>query len=148
MDTRRIEGAALAPLLPQQGAMRLIDAVETYDERRIVCVTTRHRDAANPLCEDGRLSPLAGIELAAQAMAAHGTLVQRRERPAAGWLARVRDCVVQCERMDDLTTPLVIEAERLGGSAQALTYAFTLRAGERIVMAGTALVALATETPP
>jgi len=148
MDTRRIEGAALAPLLPQQGTMRLIDGVETYDERRIVCTTTRHRDAANPLCEDGRLSPLAGIELAAQAMAAHGTLVQGLERPAAGWLARVRDCVFQCERMDDLDTPLVIEAERLGGSPLALNYAFTLRAGARVVMTGVALVALATEAAP
>ena len=148
MDARRIEGAALAPLLPQQGTMRLIDAVESFDERRVVCVTLRHRDAANPLCEDGRLSPLAGIELAAQAMAVHGTLVQGKGRPAAGWLARVRDCVFQCDRMDDLDMPLTIEAERLGGSALALNYAFTVRAGARVLLTGVALVALAKEGAP
>jgi predicted hotdog family 3-hydroxylacyl-ACP dehydratase len=141
----RIEGAALADLLPQRGSMRMLDAVEAWDAQRIVCVTMRHRDPANPLAEGGRLSPLAGIEFAAQAMAAHGALLAGSGAPATGWLARVRDCVVQCERMDIFEAPLVIEAERIAGSDAASSYRFTVRAGERVVLAGSALVALAAE---
>ena len=139
----RVAGASLAALLPHAGAMCLLDAVEAWDERRIVCISARHRDAGgNPLAEHGRLSPLVGIELAAQAMAAHGALVAGTRRPMSGWLARVRDCVVQCERMDGLPAPLVIEAERVGGSDRALSYQFVLRAGAEVVLSGSALVAL------
>lgn len=143
MVAMRLDRAAVAALLPQQGSMCLIDGVVSYDERCIVCVSTRHVDPANPLVEDGRLSPLAGIELAAQAMAAHGALIQADGRPVGGRLARVRDCVVQCERMDRLTSPLHIEAERLAGDRRALSYRFTLRAGAAVVLSGVALIALA-----
>ena len=137
----RLEGDAVAALLPHSGAMCLIDAVERFDATRIVCSTARHADAANPLREDGRLSTLAGIELAAQAMAAHGALLGGG-RPQPGWLARVRDCVVCCERMDTLPSPLRIEAERLSGSERALSYRFTIHAGDIEVLRGAALIAL------
>jgi predicted hotdog family 3-hydroxylacyl-ACP dehydratase len=136
----RLDGAALADLLPQQGAMCLLDSVDAFDAVRIVCSTARHADPANPLREDGRLSPLAGIELAAQAMAAHGALLGDR-RPVHGWLARVRDCVVSCERMDTLTSPLRIEAERLAGDERALSYRFAITAGGTEVLRGSALIA-------
>ena len=122
--------------------MCLLDAVESWDAERIVCVTARHRDAANPLAEHGRVGALAGIELAAQAMAAHGALLARTGRPMAGWLARVRDCVLECDRMEDLAPPLVIEAQRIAASEAALSYRFTVRAGARLVMSGSALIAL------
>ena len=141
MDARRVDGAALAALLPQQGAMRLIDAVEEWDATRIVCVSARHLEPANPLREDDRLSALAGIEFAAQAMAAHGALVAGGQ-PQHGWLARVRDCVVCCERMDDLPAPLRIEAERLAGSELALSYRFAVSAGDVKVIEGFALIGL------
>jgi predicted hotdog family 3-hydroxylacyl-ACP dehydratase len=143
MVALKLDAAGVAALLPHAGAMCLIDGVTAYDERRIACVTARHRDPANPLREDGRLSSLAGIELAAQAMALHGALVAGGGRPMHGWLARVRDCVFQCERMDDLPSPLHIEAERLAGDLRALSYRFTVRAGESVVVGGWALIALA-----
>jgi predicted hotdog family 3-hydroxylacyl-ACP dehydratase len=140
----RLTGAALADLLPQRDAMRMLDAVESYDAQSIVCTSARHADTANPLAEDGRLSPLAGIEFAAQAMAAHGALVGLPAGGSArGWLARVRDCVVQCERMDRLPTPLRIEAERIAAGEHALSYRFRISAGGATVLYGEALVALA-----
>jgi predicted hotdog family 3-hydroxylacyl-ACP dehydratase len=143
-----LSGAALARLLPQQGAMCLLDAVVHHDHRSIVCVSARHVDPSNPLTVDGRLSPLAGIEFAAQAIAAHGALADATAgRRVRGWLARVRDCVVQCERMDDLPAPLVIEAECIAASASALSYRFSLRAGEAMVLSGSALVALIGDEP-
>jgi predicted hotdog family 3-hydroxylacyl-ACP dehydratase len=141
MDAGRVEGAALAALLPQKGAMCLLDAVEHVDESRIVCISARHRDAANPLREDGRLSPLAGLEFAAQAMAAHGALLGGTG-PLSGWLARIRDCVVSCERMDTLPAPLRITAERLAGGERALSYRFDIAADGVEVLRGSALIAL------
>ena len=140
----RLTGAALADLLPQRDAMRMLDAVEWYDAQSIVCTSSRHADPANPLAEDGRLSPLAGIEFAAQAMAAHGALVALPAGGSArGWLARVRDCVVQCDRMDRLPAPLRIEAECIGTSERALSYRFSISAAGVTVLRGEALVALA-----
>lgn len=144
MDTVRLTGDAVAALLPQRGAMRLIDAVESFDAARIVCTSARHADPANPLREEGRLSALAAIEFAAQAMAAHGALLSAGT-PLTGWLARVRDCVVCCERMDDLPSPLTIEAERVAGGGRALSYRFVVTAGSVAVAHGSILIALDAE---
>lgn len=138
-----LERDALAALLPHAGAMCLLDRVVSYDARHIVCESARHVDPHNPLREDGMLSPLAGIELAAQAVAAHGALLHPHGQPARGRLARVRDCVVQCERMDELPSPLTIEAERIAGDARALSYRFCVRAGAAVVLSGSALIAIA-----
>ena len=120
--------------------MCLLDSVDGFDAVHVVCSTTRHADLANPLREDGRLSSLAGIELAAQAMAAHGALLGGR-RPVRGWLARGRDCVVSCDRMDTLPGPLRIEAERLACDERALSYRFAITAGGIEVLRGSALIA-------
>jgi predicted hotdog family 3-hydroxylacyl-ACP dehydratase len=146
MDAGRLSGEAVAALLPQQGAMCLIDAVERYDASSIVCSSARHVDPGNPLREGGQLSSLAGIEFAAQAMAAHGALLAGG-RPLPGWLARVRDCVVSCERMDDLPSPLRIEAERVAGGERALSYSFVVKAGDLLVVHGSMLIALDPEAP-
>jgi predicted hotdog family 3-hydroxylacyl-ACP dehydratase len=123
--------------------MCLLDAVERHDEARIVCSSARHRDPANPLREDGRLSPLAGIEFAAQAMAAHGALQRGAGAgPVGGWLARIRDCVVSCERMDTLPAPLIIEAERIAAGERALSYRFVISANGVEALRGSALIAL------
>ena len=141
MDAVRLEGAAVAALLPQAGAMCLLDAVERYDAQSIVCTSARHHDPDNPLREDGRLSPLAGVEFAAQAMAAHGALLGGAG-PLGGWLARIRDCVVSCERMDTLPAPLRIEAERVAGGERALSYRFAITAAGVEALRGSALIVL------
>jgi len=145
MDGGRLEGPAVAALVPQKDAMCLLDAVERHDAARIVCSSTRHRDPANPLREDGRLSPLAGIECAAQAMAAHGAL--QHGAPLPGWLARIRDCVVSCERMDTLPAPLIVEAERIAAGERALSYRFVITAGGVEALRGSALIALDGKAP-
>ncbi len=127
--------------------MCLLDAVVVHDAARIVCVTGRHLDPANPLREEGRLTCMAAIELAAQAMAAHGALLAPGgPRALQGWLARVRDCVFQFDSMDALAAPLTIEAVRQAGGASALAYRFSVRAGDDVVATGSALIALAV--PP
>jgi len=148
VDAARLTGAAVAALLPQKDAMCLLDTVERYDATHIVCGSARHRDPDNPLREDGRLPGLAGIEFAAQAMAAHGALVRGGGAPLDGWLARIRDCVVSCERMDTLPAPLLVEAERIAGGERALAYRFVVRAGDVEVVRGSALIALRGDDGP
>jgi predicted hotdog family 3-hydroxylacyl-ACP dehydratase len=141
--TLALDRAAIAALLPHQGAMCLLDGVLEHDEAHIVCISSRHRDPAHPLAADGRLSPVVAIELAAQAMALHGALAGGGAAGTMhGRLARVRDCVLECDRMDVLTAPLVVEAVRIAGGARALSYRFSVRAGRDGVASGTVLVAL------
>ena len=61
-------------LVPQQGAMCLLDEVVSFDDRSVVCRTSSHLAPGNPLRCDGRLPAIAGIEYGAQAMAVHGAL--------------------------------------------------------------------------
>ena len=65
----------IAALIPHQGAMCLLSAVERYDERTIVCRATSHASESNPLRLGGRLPALAGIEYGAQALALHCALL-------------------------------------------------------------------------
>ena len=135
---------ALAALLPHAGAMCLLDAVESYDEQRIVCTTMRHRDPHNPLAVAGRLGCVQGIEFAAQAMAIHGALLASpaRVRPSVGWLASIRDCVLHWDRIDTHAGSLQVSATRVAAAGGALMYGFAIDAGPVRVLAGTAAVVL------
>ena len=142
--TVALDRAAIARLLPHQGSLCLLDGVLSHDDERIVCVSERHRDPAHPLATAAGLSSVVAIELAAQAMALHGALVGGRDAPPLhGRLARVRDCVLECERMDTLAGPVVVEAVRLAAGGGALSYRFAVRAGRDAVASGSILVALA-----
>ena len=44
-----MKAADIAGLVPQQGAMCLLEGIERHDERTIVCRATSHRSADNPL---------------------------------------------------------------------------------------------------
>ncbi len=133
----------LSELLPHAGAMCLLDAVEWHDDRHIVCMTMQHRNPRNPLAVDGRLASVHGIEFAAQAMAVHGALLRGASvRPATGWLASVRDCVLHCDRIDTLSQPLRVSAARIAAGGGALMYEFSIDAGEVRVLDGRATVVL------
>ena len=45
-------------LVPHQGEMCLIAAVEAWDERAIVCIASSHRSPRNPLRRADRLAGL------------------------------------------------------------------------------------------
>jgi predicted hotdog family 3-hydroxylacyl-ACP dehydratase len=145
-------GAALdrtwiAAHIPHSGAMCLLDAVEAWDDARIRCTATSHRDTGNPLRSNGRLASVCGIEYAAQAMAVHGALLATQAgnvpgRPRVGYLASVRNVDAFVERLDTLDAPLVVEAERQSGGDNTILYGFTVRCGERVLLTGRAAVML------
>lgn len=130
-------------LLPQAGAMVLLDEVVSHDERRIACRARSHRDPANPLMHEGMLPVWAGIEYAAQAMAAHFSLTSDVAGEATiGLLGGLRDVVCEAERLDDVASPLIVEAERLSHDAGGSIYGFRVSAEDdgRLLLHGRATV--------
>lgn len=116
---------SMAQLLPQQGTMVLLDDVVRHDERRIVCRASSHRDLHNPLRHAARLPVWAGIEYAAQAMAAHFSLVSGSAGPGTtGLLGALRDVSASVERLDDIEGALLVSAECLSRDAAGSIYAF------------------------
>jgi len=140
---RPVGRTGIAALIPHAGGMCLLDRVRFWDRETIVCLTSSHRDANNPLASGGRLDAVCGIEYAAQAMAVHGGLnADPGERPAAGYLASVRDVVCQTQRLDLLADELGVTASRLAGDAAGAVYGFGLRCGTVTVLRGRAAVVL------
>ena len=133
----------IADLLPQSGAMVLLDEVLTFDERTIACRAVSHRGTGHPLALDGVLPCWAGIEYAAQAMAAHFSLSSHSGGAATiGLLGALRDVVCLVERLDDVESPLRIEAERLSQDVAGSIYAFRITAevDSRVLLEGRATV--------
>ena len=121
--------------------MCLLEEVLSHDDERIVCRAVSHRDAGNPLCENGALHAACGVEYAAQAMAIHGALCGGRD-VTPGVLAGLREVQLAVERLDDLHEDLIVTATRVLGDRARLLYEFTIAAGAREVMRGRATVIL------
>jgi predicted hotdog family 3-hydroxylacyl-ACP dehydratase len=128
----------VAALVPHSGAMCLLSEVVHHDHKNILCHATSHRSADNPLRCDGRLPALAGIEYAAQAVAAHCTLVDSApgERVRRGLLAGARAVTLHAMRLDDIAAPLGVRARRLVADGPRYLYAFTLEAGQQRLLEG------------
>ena len=136
----------IAARIPHAGRMVLLDAVVEWDEERIVCIATSHRDPHNPLAVRGRLAAICAIEYAAQAMAVHGGLLApadaAAQRPRSGFLASLRGVRIEVGRLDDIAGALVIQATRLSGDDARVLYSFSVGAGDRILVTGRAAVVL------
>lgn len=118
-----------ATLIPHAGAMVLLDEVVACDEQGIRCRTHSHRDPANPLTVDGVLPIWAGIEYAAQAMAAHFALQAGAQGAAtSGLFGGLRDVICAAVRLDDVDSPLVVAASRVSFDPAGSIYDFTVTA--------------------
>lgn len=140
----------IARRIPHQGTMCLLDSVSTWDGQHIVCQASNQCAPDHPLRAHGRLGAACGVEYAAQAMAVHGTLVAQAQAgasaehtpPRAGYLASVRSVTLWVERLDTITGPLTIRADRLTGDDNTILYSFSLQAGDQNLLAGRAVVVL------
>lgn len=133
-------------LLPHGPSMVLLDAVESWGREDIVCVATSHRRVDNPLRRGGRLSSLALVEYAAQAMAVHGALTGDGVA-RSGVLGSVRRFRREVEHLDGLGDPLRIVAHLRRGEANSAVYAFSVSAGGCEIASGQAAVFYSTEEP-
>lgn len=122
--------------------MRLLDAVEAWDETAIRCRTATHRDPNHPLRYHGRLSVSVGLEYAAQAMGVHVGLLDRDRQTAGriGYVGSVRDVTFGVERLDDTAVDLIIKATRLAEGDQSYMYRFTVALGDRAIIEGRASI--------
>jgi len=131
-------------LIPHSGLMCLLDSVIEWNDRSIICMTDTHRDPANPLRRDGRLSAVHAFEYAAQAAAVHGGLRARLAGAVApaGYLAALRDARLHVTRLDDLGSPLQIYACRLFGEVANTVYQCRVFSGDVLLAEGRAIIML------
>lgn len=134
----------IAAHIPHQDSMCLLDGVQTWDEDKIVCVASSHRDHANPLRAYGQLGVACGIEYAAQAMAVHGALLAPADsaRPQAGYLVSVRGVQLHTSRLDDIPGDLDIVAESIMRNDNNILYQFSVSADGRPLLEGRATVVM------
>lgn len=142
-------GQALAALVPHAGSMCLLDAVESWDETRVTCVSASHRRADHPLGRDGCLSSVHLLEYAAQASAVHGGLVSGAcaTPPPVKYLAALRECDLRVSRIDDVAGDLRIDAERLMVMGDSVLYRFSISADGRALAEGRLTVAAPAGAP-
>jgi predicted hotdog family 3-hydroxylacyl-ACP dehydratase len=133
-----INKAEIRTLIPHSDLMCLLDEVVQWDDQSIVCGSNTHRDPANPLRRQGRLSAVHAFEYGAQAAAIHGGLRARAARTIAppGYLAALRDGRLHITRLDYIQLPLRISATRLYGEGANTVYEFTVSAATVLVAEG------------
>ena len=141
----------IAELIPHQGAMCLLESIEDWSEKRIVCRARSHRDQDHPLRDGHGLPASAAIEYGGQAIASHIALLggSAGRQPRAGFLVAVRDVAVSVARLDDVDEPLMIRADVVLRHESGHIYEVTVTAGERIILMGrlSIIVSRATEDP-
>lgn len=142
--------AGIEALVPHAGSMCLLDAVDGWDARSLICRTQSHRRVDNPLRSRGQLSAIHLIEYAAQAAAVHGGLlgVDGDVFQSGAMLAAVREFEVGIARLDTLEDALVLSATRLVANANGWLYEFSVRSGERQLARGRLSVIRATGGAP
>ncbi|MDH5540889.1 MAG: hydroxymyristoyl-ACP dehydratase, partial [Rhizobacter sp.] len=131
-------------LIPHSGDMCLLDRLDGWDARHVVCSASNHRDPGHPLRTPSGLLATCLIEYAAQAMALHGALSAQADgrtiRP--GYLASVRGVQLHCLRLDDLPAAepdeLRIETVRQAGDDRQILYTFTVHHAGRPLADGRA----------
>ena len=135
--------------IPHHGRMRLLDEVTEWDAQHVRCRSGTHRLPNHPLRSNGRLGIACGIEYAAQTMAVHGALcgpavadgaVAGTTRPAAGFLAGLRDVRLHVLRLDDIETDLICEAVLVAGDRSTALYEFALWSEAQRLLSGRATV--------
>src|SRR5438034_3867580 len=133
-----ISEAEIRTLIPHSGLMCLLDEVTQWDDRSIVCISNTHRDPANPLRRQGRLSAVHAFEYGGQAAAVHGGLRARAAGTIAppGYLAALRDGRLHVRRLDYIHLPLRICAMHLFGDGANTVYEFVVSAATVAVSEG------------
>ena len=140
-----LDRAGIAARVPHQGAMCLLEAMESCSADQIVCRIGNHAAPSNPLRLDGRLPAASALEYASQAMALHGSLAASGKAPRSGFLASARDLRFHVDRLDDASAPLRVRAQRLAGDSGQAMYRFELRDGaDRLLVEGRTTVVLDT----
>ena len=143
-----LDNAWIAQHIPHQGDMCLLAKVNEWDDTKISCTATSHRNANNPLRAYSQLGIASGIEYAAQAMAIHGALsvlentTENQARPKAGYLISVRGVNMHVDRLDNIEEDLLVSAACIMANENNMLYEFSVSAGGELLLDGRAAVVL------
>lgn len=125
-------------LLPHVAPMVLIDAILRWDDNNISCMAHSHLASDNPLRLEGILSVYAGVEYAAQAMAAHAQLTSTApaSAPRKGFLATASKLSAQVSNLDQIAEPLSVDVHRIAANNGSSLYSFMISAGQQTLLEG------------
>lgn len=139
----------IADLLPHSAPMVLLDSISQWDEQTIHCQTHSHLLADNALRDAGVLSVFAGVEYAAQAMAAHAHLLNSATAGTPtrkGFLAVASKLNARVDVLDCITAPMQVEANMLAHNADSSLYAFSLAADSQTLLTGQLTAVIISDT--
>ena len=136
----------ISRLIPHEGAMCLLDSIESWTEDFIVCRATSHRRPDNPLRDNSGLRALCGIEYAAQAIAAHGALLSGpvEASPLSAVLASARDVTTTLSHLDKVLGPLTTRATLVLTHEEGRIYDVMVTGDGRTLLAGRLSVMMLT----
>jgi len=132
-----------AQLIPHQGAMCLLDAVQSWDAATIHATTVGHASADHPLRGKDGLHAVNLVEYGAQAMAVHSALLLRDRgvmEARQGRLVSVRDVALSVEFVDGLDGHLDVHAQCLYADDTGAQYAFRVEHRGQVLASGRAAV--------
>lgn len=135
----KLDRAMIERLVPQAGAMCLLDEVSQWSTGNIVC-TAGAPGPDHPLARDESVPAIASCEYAAQAAAIHGALIEHALAPREGVLAKLMDIELHAQAFP-LGGGVQVRANMLGRVATGCLYAFDVRAGELPICEGRLMVA-------
>lgn len=144
-----LDRAGILALVPHQGTMCLLDAVQAFDGERVHATTACHRRADMPLRgADGAIAAVHLCEIGAQAMAVHGGLLACAHGGIArpGLLVSLRGVALHAARIDDLPGELDVHAERLLDAGDSWQYQFRIEHAGAVLAEGRAAVMLRPDT--
>ena len=132
----------LLRLIPHSGEMCLLDSVEVWTATEILCTTRCHRKRENPLRIEGALQAIAGIELAAQAMAVHVALAASKHlpSPSIGVLGALRNVELYVPFLDAVQGDLKVKATQIISQATGFIYSFILTGEGKELLKGRASI--------
>lgn len=125
---------AILGLIPHQGASCLLESCLAWSDTTLHATSLAHQDRHNPLWRNGKMGPITGAEIAMQAAALHGALTGN-SGGAPGYLAALRDVVIQCEQLNKPEFGILqIYVTQENGVPGGLAYAFSVTAEDGAVL--------------
>ena len=109
--------------IPHEGAMCLLDTVESWDVNRIVCQAAPPT-ADHPLARGPSVPAIVAVEYAAQAAAVHGALLDKSDQPRRGVLAKLADVELADVVLGASGGRLVVHAELMSRADSGCMYRF------------------------
>ncbi|HEY6087935.1 MAG TPA: 3-hydroxylacyl-ACP dehydratase [Burkholderiaceae bacterium] len=121
-----LKRAEIEARIPHAGSMCLLDRVSAWNATRIVCHAAAPT-ADHPFAKPQGVPAVAAIEYAAQAAALHGALLDDRQAPRNGMLAKLAGVELVAGRLDEAAGELTVQADLVVQGASGCMYSFMVQ---------------------